>query len=52
MKIMMLSLLSSVKVSKELNDGSSDKDCSNQAKVYECTVSSAGTRALHHQSVT
>jgi hypothetical protein len=52
MKIMLLRLLSSVKVRKELNDGRSDTDCSNQAKVYDCTVSAAGTWALPRQSVT
>lgn len=49
MKITMLRLLSSVKVRKELNDGRSDTNFSNQAKVYDCTVSTAGTRALHSQ---
>lgn len=52
LKIVLLRLLSSVKVRKELNYGRSDTDCSNQAKVYDCTVSTAGTRALHCQSVT
>jgi hypothetical protein len=49
MKITMLPLLSSLKVRKELNDGRSDTDCSNQAKAYVCVVSTAGTRAVHRQ---